>query len=110
MSPIRTATFPTSTIDTPTDAARSPRIDKPMHTHETSVEGRGRRNRKRLTIVLALTASYLLVEVVAGIASHSLALIADAGHMLADAGALALALVAMKVAERSATPTGRCVV
>src|SRR5206468_2364774 len=49
-------------------------------------------SRRRLILALALTASFLVVEVVAGIASGSLALLSDAGHMLTDAGALALAL------------------
>ena len=61
--------------------------------------------RKRLTIVLALTGLYLVAEVVGGLVTGSLALIADAGHMLTDAGGLGLALLAMRFAERPATPT-----
>ena len=50
-------------------------------------------------LALALTASFMLVEAAVGLWSGSLALLADAGHMLADAGALALALVAQQCAE-----------
>jgi cobalt-zinc-cadmium efflux system protein len=45
----------------------------------------------------------MVVSVAGGLASHSLALLSDAGHMLADAGALALALVAQRVAARPRT-------
>lgn len=60
--------------------------------------------KRRLGIALGLTSLYLGVEVVAGFLTHSLALLADAGHMLTDVGGLALALVAMRFAERPATP------
>ena len=56
----------------------------------------------RLVLVLVLTSFYLVVEVIGGILTHSLALLADAGHMLTDVGALAIALFAMKMAERPA--------
>ena len=45
----------------------------------------------------------MVASVAGGVASHSLALLSDAGHMLADAGALALALVAQRVAARPRT-------
>lgn len=61
-------------------------------------------SRRRLAIVLALVASYMVAEVVGGLLSNSLALLADAGHMLSDAGALALSLFAMWIAERPPTP------
>jgi cobalt-zinc-cadmium efflux system protein len=57
-------------------------------------------SRRRLLIALALTASFLAVEVVAGIVSGSLALLSDAGHMLTDAGALGLALWAQSLSTR----------
>ena len=59
---------------------------------------------RRLGVVLALTTVYLIAEVAAGFLTGSLALLADAGHMLTDAGGLALALFAMRMAERKATP------
>ncbi len=56
----------------------------------------------RLAIALGLVASYLVAEVLAGLWTGSLALLADAGHMLADAGSLALSLFALWLAERPA--------
>jgi cobalt-zinc-cadmium efflux system protein len=56
----------------------------------------------RLRIALALLVGLMAVEVVAGILAHSLALLSDAAHMLTDAGALALALVAIRLAARPA--------
>ncbi|MFZ9052582.1 MAG: cation diffusion facilitator family transporter [Woeseiaceae bacterium] len=55
---------------------------------------------RRVTIALALTAAFMLVEVAGGIISGSLALLADAGHMLTDTMALALAAVAFSVSKR----------
>lgn len=58
---------------------------------------------RRLALALGLTASFMLVEVVAGLLSGSLALLSDAGHMLTDAGALAVALFAQRLAARART-------
>lgn len=63
----------------------------------------GAENRKRLKIVLGLVTVYLVAEVVGGLLTNSLALLADAGHMLSDAGALALSLFAMWVARKPPT-------
>jgi cobalt-zinc-cadmium efflux system protein len=54
-------------------------------------------------IALALISSYMVVEVIGGLAANSLALLADAGHMVADAAAIGLALLAMWVAARPAS-------
>lgn len=54
-------------------------------------------------LALALTSVYLVAEVVGGIITNSLALLADAGHMLSDVAALALALFAVWMAARPAT-------
>jgi cobalt-zinc-cadmium efflux system protein len=62
------------------------------------------RSRRALVLVLLLTATYTVVEVVAGLLTGSLALLADAGHMLGDVGALGLALGAAWLASRPATP------
>ena len=62
------------------------------------------KNKRRLAIVLALTTTYLIAEVVGGLLTHSLALLADAGHMLTDVAGLALALLAIRFAESPATP------
>lgn len=71
------------------------------HGHTHTAAGR---NKKRLAIVLALTAAYMVAEVIGGLLTGSLALLADAGHMLTDVAGLALALMAIKFAERPATP------
>jgi cobalt-zinc-cadmium efflux system protein len=55
-----------------------------------------------LAAVLALTVAFMLVEVVGGVLSGSLALLADAGHMLTDAGALGLSLLSSWIALRPA--------
>ncbi len=61
-------------------------------------------SRRALAVALALTASYTVVEVVGGLLTGSLALLADAVHMLSDNVALALALVAVWLATRPETP------
>jgi cobalt-zinc-cadmium efflux system protein len=57
---------------------------------------------RRVQIALVLTGVFMLVEVVGGLISGSLALLADAGHMLTDTMALALAAVAFRVSARPA--------
>ncbi|MEX2495535.1 MAG: cation diffusion facilitator family transporter [Woeseia sp.] len=59
-------------------------------------------NRTRVRIALAITGSFMVVEVVGGMLSGSLALLADAGHMLTDTMALCLAAVAFRVSARPA--------
>jgi cobalt-zinc-cadmium efflux system protein len=70
------------------------------HAH---AQGRGASTR-RLTIVLALSSTYMLAEAIGGYLANSLALLADAGHMLSDVAALALAVFAMRIARKPATP------
>lgn len=60
-------------------------------------------HRRRMRIVYFMTFGYLVVEVIGGILTGSLALLADAGHMLTDVGGLAIALFAMWFAERPPT-------
>ncbi len=67
------------------------------HVHEAN-EG----NLKRVVIALVLTGTFMIVEIIGGIISGSLALLADAGHMLTDTMALALAAVAFHVSKRPA--------
>ena len=57
----------------------------------------------RIFLALVLTLLTMVASIVGGLAAHSLALLSDAGHMLADAGALALALVAQRVASQPRT-------
>ena len=56
----------------------------------------------KLRVALALIVGFMLVEVVVGIVAHSLALLSDAAHMLTDASAIALSLVAIRLAARPA--------
>ena len=60
--------------------------------------------KSKLKVALALTAMFMAIEVIGGLLTGSLALLADAAHMLTDAGGLALALIAIRFAERPATP------
>jgi len=62
------------------------------------------RNLKRLGVTLGLVVIYMAAEVVGGLVSNSLALLADAGHMLSDAASLALALFAIWIAQKPRTP------
>ncbi|MFN8636949.1 MAG: cation diffusion facilitator family transporter [Chloroflexota bacterium] len=64
----------------------------------------GASNQRRLLVVLSLTSAYLLAEVVGGLLTGSLALLADAGHMLADIFGLSMSLAALRMAARPATP------
>ena len=61
------------------------------------------RQRGRLTLVLAITVTILAVEVVGGVLAHSLVLIADAGHMAADAAGIGLSLLAVWFANKPAS-------
>jgi cobalt-zinc-cadmium efflux system protein len=71
------------------------------HAHHDHLREVGRR---RLLIVLAMTAAFMVVEFVGGWIANSLALMADAGHMLGDVAALGLASFALAFARRRATP------
>lgn len=69
------------------------------HSHDHSHDLRSAGKRSLIT-AFVLIAGFMLVEVIGGILSGSLALLADAGHMLTDAASIALALVAMHFAGR----------
>ncbi|GAA2012367.1 cation diffusion facilitator family transporter [Microbacterium ulmi] len=73
-----------------------------MHDHAPSEGIRGASSRRLLAISLAITSTVLVVQVVGGILSGSLALLADAAHMFTDAAALVIALIASIVAARPA--------
>jgi cobalt-zinc-cadmium efflux system protein len=60
-------------------------------------------NSRRLGVALALILGFMAIEVVAGILADSLALLSDAAHMLTDAGAIVLALIAARLAARPAS-------
>lgn len=72
------------------------------HPHDHSGTATGR-HRRRLVAVLGVNAAVLVLQVVGGIASGSLALLADAGHVLTDSTGLVIALVAATLAARPAT-------
>ncbi|MCG2573836.1 cation diffusion facilitator family transporter [Acinetobacter sp. ME22] len=56
-------------------------------------------NSKKLWLALGLTSSFLVVEIIAGFLTQSLALLSDAAHMFTDAAALAIALIAIKIGK-----------
>jgi len=74
--------------------------DHQRHDHTGRISGSA--DRRLLGIALGLLLGFMVVEVVFGILASSLALLADAGHMLTDAAALALALLAASLAARPA--------
>jgi cobalt-zinc-cadmium efflux system protein len=74
------------------------------HEHEHGHSHAHGNNRQRLIVVLALTICYMVAEVVGGFLTNSLALLSDAGHMLVDLAAIALALLALWFAARPVTP------
>jgi cobalt-zinc-cadmium efflux system protein len=69
------------------------------HNHSHGHSG----NKKALFLSFLLIASFMIVEVVGGLLTNSLALLSDAGHMLSDAAALGLSLFAIKLGERKAS-------
>ncbi len=68
------------------------------HTHGASADA----DRRQLSIALVLILGFMAAEVVTGIVANSLALLSDAAHMLTDAAAIALSLIAIRLAERPA--------
>jgi cobalt-zinc-cadmium efflux system protein len=74
--------------------------DHQRHDHAGRISGSA--DRRLLGIALGLLLGFMVVEVVFGVLASSLALLADAGHMLTDAAALALALLAATLAARPA--------
>jgi len=64
-----------------------------------------KRSLRTLVIALSITMGVMVLEIVAGLLSHSLALLADAGHMATDAAAIAMSLAACWIARQPATRT-----
>ncbi len=75
-------------------------VPMPVHGHDQDLRKSSKRN---LWIAFWLIASFMGVEVVAGLAANSLALLADAGHMVTDAVAILFALFAIWIGSRPAT-------
>ncbi|MBZ0186718.1 MAG: cation diffusion facilitator family transporter [Candidatus Obscuribacterales bacterium] len=70
------------------------------HDHKSLIR---QQNKSRLLIVLSITLTLMIVEVIVGLLTGSLALLADAGHMLSDIGGIILALIAIWFAQKPAT-------
>ena len=71
--------------------------------HGHSHGGSGSRNEQRVAIGACLTAGFMTAEVIGGLVSGSLALLADAAHMLTDSVALIFAWAAFRIARRPST-------
>jgi cobalt-zinc-cadmium efflux system protein len=74
---------------------------EPATAQVTSTAGQ---HKGRLLLVLGMTLAYVAAEIAGAVFTHSLALLADAGHMFTDALGLAMALAAITFAQRPATP------
>jgi cobalt-zinc-cadmium efflux system protein len=72
-----------------------------MHDHHAHATGAA--NQRRLLWALALAASYMVAEFLGGLYTGSLALLADAGHMLSDVVALAMSVAALRITQRPRT-------
>lgn len=83
------------------EAPLEERLEAAARGHVGSAAGHGER---RLWLVVGLTGTYLVVEVLGGWLTGSLALLADAGHMFTDVVGLGLALAAIRLARRPPTP------
>ena len=70
------------------------------HAHDSGLNPHANGNARRLRAALVLAALYLFAEVVGGWWTGSLALLADAGHMLSDVASLSLALIALRLSKR----------
>jgi cobalt-zinc-cadmium efflux system protein len=75
------------------------RGDEHAHGHDVTANADSR----YIAVALGLIAGFLVFEVTMAFTGHSLALLADAGHMLTDAGALAASLLAIRLARRPAS-------
>jgi cobalt-zinc-cadmium efflux system protein len=74
------------------------------HHHHHALDARRAENRRRMWWALAINAVLLVATVVGGVLTDSLALFADAGHLLSDVGAVAIGLIAAKLAGMAPTP------
>jgi cobalt-zinc-cadmium efflux system protein len=74
-----------------------PAVETMSHTHRIQT------GKRKLTLALSITGSWFLIELAGGIYANSLALMADAAHMLTDLAALGLSLFALKISGRPAT-------
>src|ERR1700731_5278660 len=70
----------------------------PEHAHGDAADGDAR----KLAVALSLIVGFMCVEGATGVIAHSLALLSDAAHMLTDAAAIGLSLIAVGLAQRPA--------
>jgi cobalt-zinc-cadmium efflux system protein len=75
------------------------------HDHSHGLDARRATNRSRMLVALAINVVMLAATIVGGILTDSLALLAEAGHLLSDVGAIAIALVAARLASSAPTPS-----
>lgn len=68
------------------------------HGHTHSLDARREDSRRRMLVALAINAALFLAEAVGGVLTGSLAVLADAGHLLSDVGSIVLALIAARLA------------
>ncbi len=90
---------PDCTAGVPPCSAAEPAREHSGHSHAISTDA----DPRHLWTAFGLITAFMAVEVVVGLLSGSLVLLADAGHMVTDAGAIGLALFAMRLAARPAT-------
>lgn len=70
-----------------------------------SILSAGNSTKKSIKVVLILTSSYFVIQIITGVKIGSLAVISDAGHMLIDVAGLLMALLALSFTQKPATPT-----
>ena len=81
-------------------------MEDASHHHDHSEHNHGfQKNRKALLIAIGVTGATMVVEIVGGLLSNSLALLSDAGHMLTDVSSLILSLIALQLATRPSSAT-----
>lgn len=74
------------------------------HSHAELLDARRAGNRRRMVVALAINVALLVATVVGGLLADSLALLADAGHLVSDVGAIAVGLLAARLAGVAPTP------
>jgi len=79
-----------------------PHDHRQMHHHHHHADAKSQDGQRRVLQAMVLTGTFMLVEVAGGLISGSLALLADAGHMLTDTAALALAWFAFRISRKPA--------
>ena len=80
----------------------SGRVSHEQHSHRPGAGAGAGADRRWLLAALAVVLAFMVAEVVAGLLAPSLALITDAGHMITDAAAIGVAVVAVRIARRPA--------